>query len=69
MEELYHKNEYMFHMVFTNNYISRQDIHNPLKTATYYLNGPEGIFLEFEDTDLIYAQLFISYNTAEVVNQ
>ena len=64
-----HEIEIMFHMVLTNNFISRTDISDPLKTGSYFLNGPLGISLEYDDKNTIYDSLFLSYNTAEVVNQ
>jgi hypothetical protein len=69
MAEQFEQNEFMFHMVFTNNFISRTDIFDPLKTDSYFLNGPEGIMIEYVDDDTINNSLFLSYNTANVVNQ
>jgi hypothetical protein len=55
-------------MVLMDNFISRDDILDPLKTASYFLNGPEGITLNYEDNYTPFNELFLSYNTAEVVN-
>jgi hypothetical protein len=69
MKAKYEQNEFMFHMVFSNNFISRTDILNPLKTDNYHLNGLGGIMLEYEDENFPINSLFLSYNTAEVIDQ
>jgi hypothetical protein len=53
----------------TNNFISRDDINEPLKTEPYLLGGLEGVTFGFEGNHAPVNSLFLNYNTAELVDQ
>jgi hypothetical protein len=59
---------YTFNSALTNNYISREDMVEPLKSKPYFLGGPRGVSFEIESELVTKNELFLNFNTAELVD-